>query len=63
MIIPDLCQKTEEIIERIGNRDANHSWSTWNNPKVPGKETRGIEDQKKNRDSSHHSSAEVNNNI
>ena len=41
--------KEPKTIECEGDVDINSSWSTWNCPQMHGKETGGIENQKKNR--------------
>ena len=41
-------QRTEKTAEHEGDGDTNYRWSTWNGPQELGKETRGIENQRKN---------------
>ena len=55
-LIPEPKQRTQKAIEHEGyDDDTNDSWSTWNNPNEPGKETRRAGDPKKHWDYPDHS--------
>ena len=57
--IPGPCQRAEKVVRHDDDNDKNCSWSSWNNPKEPGKGTVLTGDQRKNWDHPDHSTVEI----
>ena len=43
----DLTRELKKVMKHEGDSDSSHSYSSWNDPQIPGKETGRTGDQKK----------------
>ena len=54
-----MLSKAEKIVEQEVDGNTNYSWCTWNGPWKIGKDTEGIENQRKNQENTDHNIVKI----